>query len=337
MSAPSIEALWKHGTLLDLSIGRSLFEKKSRPVDLLREDIDLSAFHLGHKKLLPKKALEKIVEIEGKARNFVLSRSMAFPIAGARFVTTKALPQVIAKLSELKEEWEAEVDNVIKMYPTYREEQLAILDKAAADMVQEKLEGLKDDVAKDLEPKLAAWLDAQQQGNRAMYPSVDKLPGMFRFGWDTFEIVPSKGVANSSEAAAQKSKDWVKWAMGAIHKSLGETANNVLYQLSKHSKITQRNVKPLFEAFDSFESVDFTGSSEARKSIDAIKKAFLIKTDGEPDYAKTSDAICATTGGQSQFVEMMKPLAALNTEATAEEAGENSLLAVGEFRRFLEA
>src|SRR3954470_15466609 len=116
------DILFDKGTLMDLYIGRWAALKKLQPKDMLLETslIDRDAYYLGHKKLLPKKATETLVQLEGKARTALADKSIEFPVGGGRFVYYKALPELLKTLKTLKEKWDVEVLQLVQEYPQLR-------------------------------------------------------------------------------------------------------------------------------------------------------------------------------------------------------------------------
>lgn len=344
MTAPNqglTEALFARGTLMDLHIGRWTGIKKMKPDDMLMGEVDEDAIYLGHKKLLPKKAMEKLIELEGKARSALASRSMDFPIAGARFVTYSTLPDVLDRLDELKEEWNREVESLAVGYPALMEEQLVLLDKQAHSFVEEELKKVTAEQRENRKKELDIWLANQQRLNKSFYPSVEELKRRFAFTWRMFTITAIQGI-NELEAeevieAQNKLKEdlqaWVRSATGAMHQALGEAAKNAMDLLKKNGKLTPRNLAPLFNSFENFLSVDFTGKSSFRETIEEIKRRFLIQNpDGSYNLSMMTENITART---SDFQGLVSVIGELAVEETATQAGINSLTNT-EFGRMVE-
>lgn len=337
MTAPTqglTEALFQRGALMDLFIGRWTGIKKMQPNDmLLAEDFDENAIYLGHKKLLPKKAMEKLIEIEGKARTALAARSVDFPIAKARFVTYSSLQSVIDKLMDLKQQWNAEVDSLAKDYPALMEEQLVLLDRQAQNFVTEELKKCAPEQRENRQKELDGWLSTQRAKNRSFYPTVAELKGKFELSWRMFTISALEGINELDagevlEAQARLREDlqaWVRTASGQIHQALGEAAANAKGLLEKNGKLTPRNLAPLFNAFENFLSVDFTGKSTFRDTIEEIKKRFLVSNpDGSYNLAMMTENL-DSGNNRAAFESLLSTMSDLAVEETAEQAGIRSL------------
>lgn len=327
------DQLFSRGALMGVHIGRWGAMKKMNPEDMLLRDVDPGTLYLGHKKLLPKKAMEKFIEIEGKARRTLADHSIEFPIANARFVTYAAMPTIVSELEQLKQEWETELNSLYESYPAFRDEQLSLLEKQAQVFIAEERKKIPIG-DKDFEEKtkqLDTWLDAQKVANRHAYPSKDDLRKKFSFTWRMFRISAMDGVneldaqevIRAQERLKADLQEWVRAAASSIHQTLGEAAQNAKELLEKNGKLTPRNLKPLFEAFENFVAVDFTGKSTFRETIEEIKSKFLIKyPDGEYDLTATSTSI---SDSKTQFESLLKSVSELSLGDIATKAGADSL------------
>jgi|SRR6267154_403955 len=340
-------ALFRRGALMDLHIGRWTAMKKMQPNDLLMGEVDLNTIYLGHKKLLPKKATEKLVEIEGKARTALASKSLEFPLAGARFVTYGTIPDVVDRLRQLKVDWNREIDSLVVDYPTLRETQLALLETQAQRFIQEELRKFgavsTADAWQNRKGELDEWLKKQRASNLSFYPrDVEELRKKFSFGWRMFQVSSLDGVDDLDVEEVRAAQDqlradlqgWVRSAAASMHQALGEAAANARSMLEKNGKLTPRNLQPLFNAFENFLKVDFTGQSTFRATIDTIKQRFLIQNaDGSYDLPKMAESM-GTEARQAEFGNLLVSMADLAVDETAAKAGINSLRA--DFGRLVE-
>lgn len=341
MSEELAEQLFQRGALMSLYIGRWGAMKKMGANDLLLGEIDNDALYLGHKKLLPKKATEKLVEIEGKSRSLFASKSIDFPIAGARFVTFSAVPEIVDGLKELRDQWNGYVTELINEYPALMAKQLEILEQQATSIANEKLQLAEQETnperRKYRQDQMNMWLAAQKIVNKSFYPPADELPRKFNFVWRMFRISNLDGtseldpedVKNAQERLRSDLRDWVATATTQIHQTLGEAAQNARNILEKKGKLTPRNIKPLFDAFESFLSVDFTGKSSFRETIETLKKGFLFNSPG--GY---SDAMAERVSSSTEFAGLLNSLSSLAVEDIAKKAGVTS--AIGSFGRLLD-
>lgn len=340
------EALFARGALMGLHIGRWTAVKKMSSDDLLLEDVDENALYLGHKKLLPKSATKPLVELEGKARAALASKSMEFPIAGARFVTYAALPKVVEKLSSLKAEWDAAVEVLLSTYPVLRDQQLDMLTKQAQKFIQNELQASMSKPDGDYKAKMEdmrIWLEKQKRENLTYYPKVEDLRHKYSFTWRMFTISALEGINELDVKEVQEAQErlradlqaWVRTATSSMHKALGEAAANAKELLEKNGKLNPRNLTPLFNAFEQFLSVDFTGKSSFQDTIQEIKKKFLVANpDGSYNLAAMVEGLGNDTR-RAEFDGLLATMSELAVDETAEKAGIKSL-GLAEFARMVE-
>lgn len=347
MTEQVISALWSQGTLVDLDIGRSLFQKRLRDEELRLEGINKSVIHLGNKKLLPEGALDAIKQIESSTRVYLNNHSLSFPISGARFVYYKTLKEVLDFFAKKRDEWDDAVDELIKNFEDLKNKQIVLLDEESHRIMQRSLEGLTGKTLADKTAELNAWYEEQKQNHRNLYPPTNELYKKFRFEWSLFKISAIDGMSALGElekdellAAQSKIKEemqkWVKEASAALHKKLGESAAHAAELLKKQGKLNPKNLKPLFDAFEEFKAVDFTGSSDFHKKIDDLKKKFAVESGGQTDFGKTAEALNNTQAAMDSFKEILGSLSELAVDSVAEKAGLTSLTKVGEFKRLLD-
>lgn len=329
------EELFARGALMGLHIGRWTAVKKMSANDMLMKEVDTDAIYLGHKKLLPKKATEKLVELEGKARVALSSRSMEFPIAGARFVTYSAMAGIVSHLQQIKVQWEQEVNELATQYPALRATQLALLETQARAFTNEELKKVPygTDEYKSKHAELEVWMKNQKALNEGYYPTEQQLRAKFSFTWRLFQISALTGIneLDAAEVAAAQDRlradlnEWVRAAAASMHQTLGEAAANAKNLLEKNGKLTPRNLKPLFESFESFLSVDFTGKSTFRDTIETIKSKFLNKNpDGTYNLEAMADGL-DDVHSKAEFDGLLSRMSTLAVESTAAEAGVSSL------------
>lgn len=343
------DVLFNKGTLIDLHVGKPTFQKKLRQADILATNIDEDVIYLGHKKLLPPSATKELTTLEGRGRMALADRSLPFPIEGTRFVHIRTLPDVLTQLSAIRDEWNEEVGKLVLKYPELVEKQLIEFDTQCKQLRKNEL--LKFTDPKELEKKekeLDQWMELQRINNRMMYPDRAALPALFKFQWRMFKISPADGFAELDKASQedlahaqvqlkQELRNWVKEASADIHRTLGEAAANAASILASSGKLNARSIKPLFDAFDTFSSVDFAGSSDFRRVIDDIRKRFgQNNRDGLLNYSRTADAVNESDVGKQAFTALLKNVAALAEDTVAAEAGIKAVAQAGEFGRVLD-
>lgn len=343
-STPGIEdVLFKQGILFDLDIGRWAAIKKLDKEDLNLSSINPNAFHLGHKKLMPKETIDKVTEIESKARSTLMACSSDFPIAGARFVRYPVLEPLLLKLGELKIKFFAEVKDLLDNYPILRAKQLSILNAQSEDIANAKKTELKL-VSPEALGEVDVWLARQRSKNDAAYPNVADLGTKFRFEWRMFKVsaADSLAVVSADQAIEAHKKlqgdlqEWVHETATMMHQTLGEAAAHCNELLEKQGKLNPKNLKPLFDAFEAFKAIDFTGS-DVQKKLDDIKKQYAYVSGGKIDYEASANAINADVHAMSGLKNLLSNLGQFAVAEVAKDAGEKALSKITGYGRVMDA
>jgi hypothetical protein len=340
------ELLFNEGTLFDLDIGRWAAIKKMKATEVLLEGVDEKAVYLGHKRLLPPEAMKDLMQLEGKARRILDSKSMQFPIAGARFVYLQSLNKLVLELADVRDDYLAEVDVLIARYPSDKASQLERLNKMAEELHDQELQKF---VGKptygEKKTQLDLWLKEEKEQNASKYPDVSSLRDRFRFDWHIFKVSQFTGdgttltaeqVADAQRKLQKELTDWVKEAAASMHQTLGEAALQAKNLLQRHNKVHPRNLKPLFDAFETFKSIDFTGSSDMQSIIDSMRNRFGVRrSDGELDYEQSAEFV-NSGGSQAEFLSLLDTMSQLAVAETAQQAGLAAIRRAGRFARVIE-
>jgi hypothetical protein len=338
--------LFNRGCLVDLYIGRPTGTKKMSANDVLLEDINEQVILLGHKKLLPKSALEPFVKIEGQARMALAKKSIPFPVGKASFVFYKTLTSLKDELDSLKEDWEKALTHLETYYSELREAQIALLDNQAKQIAYNKLDAYQGrDNYKEKEDELSEWFHRQWSSHRAVFPKVEELRGKFSFRYSVFKVSAVEGFEEldnqeqdellaAKQQVEKEIQQWTKEAMAAVHNALGVAAANARNLLVKQGKLNPKNLKPLFEAFETFKAIDFTGSSDFQETIAKIQELCVVKqADGSIDYQATATEV---TDSVQEFDKLLSTVGSLAVDEVASVAGINAINKIGEFRRYIE-
>lgn len=336
--------LFDTGTLFHLYIGRWTGNKKMNESDLLIDEVDKSAFYIGHKKLLPREAQETLQFLEGQSRTFLANRSVPFPIGNARYVAYHALREVLDRLNGFKARWNLAVNDLIEGYPRFMEEQLDRLDRQARALADKEGSKAAPYAYAAKMKELDDWMRKQRALNRSLYPDVSELRGRFNFEWRMFKLSPLEGMEQMSTLDAdtlleeqnrvrQDLNRWVSEVSVMMHQQLGEAAAQAKRLLEENGKLNPKNLRPLFEAFETFSAVNFSGNSTFIDTINSIRARFLRQSgSGETDWQLTAEQVNHSTEEVRSLLTAMSDLA---VNDTAKQAGIQSVRA-GQFGRVID-
>lgn len=338
------EVLFEEGVLMHLYVGKWTANKKLRQRDILVENVDPSVIYLGHKKLLPREAQQRLTNIEGQARAYVDSHSLDFPIGKARYVYYRILPTIIRRLREFKSQWDVAVDGLIEGYPEFQRQQLEKLDAQAHALSESELQKVDVRLRNDRAMALNLWEEEQRRINRELYPNVDTLRSRYAFEWRLFRVSALEGVDQMNQldqetlieaqnALRADFRQWVRQASAQIHRDLGEAAANAHRMLEENNRLSARSLRPLFEAFDAFQSVTFSAGSEFQNAIERIRQRYLTNDpSGGADFQRTAEAV---NGSPDELRQLLQGISRLAVDQIADEAGIRAVQA-GSFARLLE-
>jgi hypothetical protein len=338
-----VNILFDRGTLFHLYVGRWTGNKQMSEMDLLIDGaVDKDAYYIGHKKLLPPEAQKRLSAVERNARKFLYDRSMEFVFANARFVTYQALPDILNRMPGFKAEWDEAVEYLCQNYPRFKEEQLARLDQQTYALAESALEKIPKEKREAKRKDLDEWKEGRNKLNRSLYPTVESLKRKMTFEYRMFRVSPIEGLVEGldrntliqeQERLVEDTRRFVREASTAMHQALGEAAARARDMLKDNGKLNVRNLRPLFEAFETFSSVNFAGKSQFADAIESVRSRYLVKSgDGEADWKVTAEHINDNIQDVRSVLDRMADLA---IETTAEQAGVR-MVRQGDFGRLID-
>src|SRR3954469_5804136 len=105
-----LDVLTRSGVLINVSVRYWRGCKKLRPEDLglKKSQVSDRLISLGHKRLLPKEALQELALVEGRAHSLIDQNTFPFLNGLGHFLPNACLEEVTTKLKELETEfWKA--------------------------------------------------------------------------------------------------------------------------------------------------------------------------------------------------------------------------------------
>jgi hypothetical protein len=339
-----VQVVFKKGVLFDITIGRWSAKHTISTEDLLLEKVNKKVIKAGSKELLPEDYAYPLVHIEGKIRTFVKQKSMPFPISGAVFVNFKVLPKILKGLRLLKNEYEGAALELHNHYDTVMTKQIQVLDEEVRKIAVQN--GMYEPTTAPSDREvLKNWLKEQHKKHVSLYPKKEDLLAKYYVRWSMFRVNALEDTAATIMAEEEadffakqqqelkvKMTDWVKEKAAAMHKKLGEAAANAQAQLASNGKLNPKNLKPLFDAFEEFASVDFAGSTFQGVIDDVAKKYLAMDTKGEVDYKTIANQV---NGNTDEFASLLATIGELAVDQVAQKAGLTALDG-SEFKRVVE-
>ena len=88
--------------------------------------------------------------------------------------------------------------------------------------------------------------------------------------------ISAEDALEASQKLQQDLQGWIHETAILMHKTLGEAAAHAKDLLEKQGKLNPKNLKPLFDAFEVFKSIDFAWVQTYRSNWEAIKKPVCL-------------------------------------------------------------
>jgi hypothetical protein len=292
MNTPNtmLGALTRAGVLIAVTVRYWRARKKLNAEDLglSRSQIDADLFSLGHKRLVPKQALQRLSLIESRAHALVEESSFPFLNGVARYLPNSRLEEVHSKLRVLQDEYNAERSRFFRDYCELREQALQHWQQAAADLV--------DDPS-----RLVATI-------RQAFPASDDLDRYFGFHIRLFQVavpdVPEmdligiedqRAIIEARNAAARNARleiegscrSFIADCVATMREQTAALVDEMLESMSS-GYVHQKTLNRLSKFIDRFSALNFADDKDMEVQLDRVRKEFLTRSAGE--YRDTETA-----------------------------------------------
>ena len=319
-----LQVLTREGVLIKVSIRYWRGQKKLKP-----EEIGLKAgavsdrlISLGHKRLLPKDALQELSLVEGRAHALVEANTFPFLNGLGHFLPNGRLAEVTQKLNELEREfWSAKQDFLLK-YSTLRAN--------ASREWRTMAERLVDDPS-----RLVATIEAAFPLSREMdrYFSFDvqmfqiSLPQSMAIDLVTF--AEQQEIITARQRAAQQAGDkirrdtesFVSDCVAALREQTATLCEEMLSSINNcETGVHQKTLNRLIRFIDQFKQMNFMNDHVMEQQLESVRKELLTKTAEEYRDSKTSRARLVT--GLSQLADKARELSKADASNLVQRFGE---------------
>ena len=312
-----IEALTCRGVLVNVSIRYWRARRKLTPEDLGldAEQVDKRLISLGHKRLLPQDCLRNLALLESRTHALVEANTFPFLNGMARYLPNCRLTEIDARLNALHEQFDAEVDEFLRLYPDYyRREALQEWDAAAR--------------ALEVDPeRLLAVIEEA-------FPEPDSMRRRFSFRVDFFqvaapaplqaELVEAGVQAELAEARAkaarkaerrieQSCEEFIRDCTAELRSQTATLCSEMLRTIDGAGSVHQKTLNRLLRFIEHFRQLNFVGDEEMERRLEEVRREFLQRTAGE---YRASDA------ARRELVQGLEALRDRARDLAQQDAGE---------------
>jgi len=308
---PLLEAVCRRGVLCNVSVRYWRGCKKLRPEDLGLDPDHVSErlIQLGHKRLVPRQALQAFSLIESRAHALVEAGSFPFLGGIARFVPNPRLSELTDGLERLRDEFRDATLDFMAGYTDLREEALAEW-RGAADHLSANAE------------LLIATIEQS-------FPPAGDITRKFAFETRMFQIAApdgirlevAEGVAQmeaaedrrriAEEAGRRLQADldgFIRESVASLREETARLASEVLATIDGSGNgVHQRTINRLTTFIDNFRSLNFAGDEQLEQTLERFRRDLLSRT--AEQYRNQPGAMANLTEGLARLRENAVQLA----------------------------
>jgi hypothetical protein len=300
-----LDAVCRRGVLVATSVRYWRGCKRLNPEDLGLDPARVSdrLIQLGHKRLIPKDALQPFALIESRVQASVESSSFPFLGGIARFVPNPLLSDLNDNLKKLEKEFGDATLDFVAGYSALRDSALAEWREAARN--------LNGDAQ-----HLMATIEQS-------YPTNMEIRKRFGFEIRLFQIAAPDGIRmevaeglSEMEVAGDRRRiaedatrrlhadldGFIRESVASLREETAKLAGEVLATIDgSENGVHQRTLNRLGAFIDSFRSLNFAGDQQLESTLEKFRRDLLTRS--AEDYRNDSGAMTSLTDGLSRLRE----------------------------------
>ncbi len=306
-----LEAITREGVLISVSVRywRATRKLNAEDLGLDPNNVTERLISLGHKKLLPKEALERFALVESRAHSLVDSSTFPFLNGLGHFLPNTKLEEVTRKLRELETEFDQARQTFLGQYADLRQQASAEWCEATKKLVVDP-------------DRLVAAIEAS-------FPNPDKMERAFGFKTQFFQIraperldlalvsqsqqeqVIAARQKAAEEAAAQihrGAETFVADCVASLRQQTAELCQGMLESIrTGKTGVHQKTLNRLVRFIDEFKQLNFVGDQEMEAQLDRVRQEFLQRS--AEDYRDDATARARLEQGLEALAQTARDMA----------------------------
>lgn len=288
-----LEALTREGVLINVSVRYWRAAKKLTAEDLGLDpqSVESRLISLGHKKLIPKEALQAFALIESRTHALVEAATFPFLNGLGHFLPNRRLEKVIINLNKLEKEFHEEKNRFLNRYAEIRQ------------IAAEEWWNLAQKLVKTPE-KLVATIAESFPCPERMEQSFGFIIQLFQItipeglGINPVEISDQMNVMRARDAAAREAaekinqgvENFVADCVASLREQTAQLCTDMLASMREgKTRVHQKTLNRLVKFIDEFKALNFAGDRELETELERVKNELLSRSAGEyrdSDYAR---------------------------------------------------
>ncbi len=319
-----LDALTREGVLIHVSVRywRATRKLNAEDLGLDPDNVTERLISLGHKKLLPREALERLALVESRAHSLVESSTFPFLNGLGHFLPNTKLTEVTEKLKGLEKEFEQARQAFLDKYGELRQQASAEWYEAARRLVA-------------YPERLVATIEAAFQNPAQMQRAFGFEVHLFQLrAPESLDLaLVSHGqqeqvIAAREKAAAEAAAQIHRGAEGFVADcvaSLRQHTTKLCEEMleSMHTGKTgvhQRTLNRLIRFINEFKQLNFVGDQEMESQLERVRQEFLLRS--AEDYRDDSAAKAHLEQGLQALAQTARDLARQDSRELVERFGQ---------------
>ncbi len=319
-----LDALTREGVLITVGVRYWRATKKLSPQDLGLDPDNVTErlISLGHKKLLPREALERFALVESRAHSLIEASTFPFLNGLGHFLPNAKLETVTRKLKELEVEFEVARQSFLNQYAELRQQASAEWYEAARRLVSDP-------------ERLVATIEAS-------FPNLAQMQRAFGFETHLFQLRAPEGLdmalvsqgeqeqviaarqRAAEEAAAQiqqGAESFVAECAASLRQQTADLCQEMLESMrTGKTGIHQKTLNRLLRFIDQFKQLNFVGDREMEGQLERVRQEFLVRS--AEDYRDDTGAKARLQEGLAALAQTAPDLAQQDSRELVERFGQ---------------
>jgi hypothetical protein len=306
-----LDAVCRRGVLISTSVRYWRGCKRLNPEDLGLDSSQVSdrLIQLGHKRLIPRDALQAFALIESRAHALV--EGCSFPFLGGigRFVPNPRLADLTDRIEKLREEFREATLDFVAGYGPLRESAMAEWRQAAHQM-----NGSAERLIATIEQSFPPAGDITKRFGFETRLFQIAAPDSIRLeiveGIEQLEIAEDRRrIADDASRRMQADLDgFIRECVSSLREETARLATEVLATIDgSENGVHQRTLNRLSSFIDSFRSLNFAGDQQLEQTLERFRRDLLTRS--AEDYRNQPGAMATLTEGLNRLRENAVQLA----------------------------
>jgi hypothetical protein len=319
-----LNVLTREGVLINVSVRYWRGTKKLKPEDIGLSSNDLSErlISLGHKRLLPKDALQELALVESRAHALIDGNTFPFLNGLGHFLPNGKLAEVTNSLSTLEQDFRSAKQKFVFQYAKLRADASQEWRRAAEKLVDDP--------------------DRMVAAIEAAFPASRVIDRFFAFDVQVFQIslpeslsvdlislAEQRDVINARDAAARQAAQkirndtevFVAECVAALREQTATLCEEMLSSINNsEAGVHQKTLNRLVRFIDQFKQMNFANDRVMEEQLETVRKELLNKTAEE--YRDNASARKRLVNGLLQLGDKARELAAADATHLVQSFGQ---------------